>query len=228
MAKKLLTLAIAISLLFSTAGLTACNSNKIVETEYFRVELYKKEGYAVVLELTELGKEQEILAVPMFVEGLPVKQIGRYIGKFWSGWYHIDGNNLKKLYIPHSVEKTWYSATLDHDNVIVVNLVDLPTGYSDTVTGATALVHIDCTCHRNPQRPNVAFMYNYNGAPNQGYYWFDYVTGSNIFMRPPTPIREDHSFAGWYLEPELITTWNERWPQSADETLNLYAKWQEK
>ena len=45
-------------------GLGACNGNKIVETDYFRIELNKKEKYAIVLELTELGKEQEILAVP--------------------------------------------------------------------------------------------------------------------------------------------------------------------
>ena len=228
MVKKLITLGIAILLLFSVMGSTACDSNEIVETDYFRVELLKKERYAIVLELTELGKEQEILAVPMFVEGLPVKQIGRKIGGMWSGWYYIDGNNLKKLYIPHSVETIATGTEPASGNVIVVNLVDVPSGYFVNMRIST-LVHLNYDNNNYvDQCSNVAFMYNYSDAPNQGYYWIDYVAGEDLYLLPPAPIRENHSFAGWYLEPACTTLWNEQMPQSADETLNLFAKWQEK
>jgi len=84
---------------------SACSGNKIVETDYFRVELNKKEKYAIVLELTDLGKEQEILAIPMFVEGLPVKQVGGTPRLNLLGIvFELYSDNLKKIYVPGSVE----------------------------------------------------------------------------------------------------------------------------
>jgi len=211
------------------AGLPACiiDGNEIVETDYFRVELYEKDGYAIVLELTELGKEQEILAVPMFVEGLPVKQIGRHRGGMWSSDYVFDSANIKKLYIPHSVERIW-KGYLGIGTVVVANLVDLPDLYFAEVSYSKK-VHINYS-YDIPiaLRPNVNFMYNYDGSPNQGYYWIDYVAGEDLYLLPPAPIRENYSFAGWYLESGCITPWNEQMPQSAAEELNLFAKWQEK
>jgi len=209
-------------------GSAACDSNEIVETDYFRVELLKKEGYAIILELTELGKEQEILAVPMFVEGLPVKQIGKKKAGMWSDWYCIDSTNIKKLYIPHSVERILRNH-LAIGAVIVINLVDLPDAYFANFSYST-LVHLNYINGVGyvAQRPNATFMYNFSDSTNQAYYWFDYVAGEELYLLPPAPIRENYSFEGWYLEPECATLWNEQMPQSADETLNLFAKWQEK
>ncbi len=208
--------------------LTACNSNKIVETDYFRVELNKKDGYAIVLELTELGKEQEILAIPMFVENLPVKQIGRH-NKMFGPPYAIESVNLKKIYISHSVETIYKGTTFATNNEIIYNWTDIPNNYFVNIVsptrGIAVIIHDDLTLTKVP---NVAFVYNYPNSPNHGYYWFDYIIGTNQYLMPLNPTRQNNTFAGWYLEPELITPWNEQMPQSAEETLNLYAKWQKK
>jgi uncharacterized repeat protein (TIGR02543 family) len=223
--KRFLTFGIAVLMLFSLVGLTDCgNGKKIVETDYFRAELNKKDGYAIVLELTELGKEQEILAVPMFVEGLPVKQIGGN-RKIWYEGDSIHSQNLTKLYIPHSVEKISSRIETAHNSEIVVMLVDTPNGYFNYILGDLDIIHLN---NKIAIHPNVAFLYNYPDAPNQGYYWFDYITGTNQYLIPPNPTRQNYTFAGWYLEPGCETIWNERMPQSAEETLKLYAKWQAK
>jgi uncharacterized repeat protein (TIGR02543 family) len=224
MGKKLLTLGIAVVMLFSLAGLTACNSVKIVETEYFHVRLYKNEGYAVVWELTDLGKEQEILAVPMFIEGLPVKQLGRQV---ITGTRNIVSYNLVKLYIPHTVEKIIGEITISPDSKFVVNRIDIQDDYFNGIRYGTEgrIIHLN---YLNATRPNVAFFSNNYESPNQGYYWYDYVTDTNLYLIPPNPTRSGYDFVGWYLEPKGITQWDEQMPTSADETLNLYAKWQEK
>ena len=49
---------------------------------------------------------------------------------------------------------------------------------------------------------NVQFLYNYDGAPNQGYYWIDYCNLSKPY-RPADPTREGYRFAGWYKDKEF-------------------------
>jgi len=72
---------LSILLMLSIVGLTACrpeyNENyRTVSTEFFKVALHDKDSYAIVYELSDLGKEQVVLDIPSHVEGLPVKQIG--------------------------------------------------------------------------------------------------------------------------------------------------------
>lgn len=55
---------------------------------------------------------------------------------------------------------------------------------------------------------NVSYNYNYEGAPNAGYYWLDDYDGEIIKFIPPTPTREGYEFGGWYKEPECINQWD--------------------
>ena len=56
---------------------------------------------------------------------------------------------------------------------------------------------------------NVEFMYNYEGAPNEGYYWIDDIeNGEKIEIIPPEPTREGYTFGGWYTEPECVNEWS--------------------
>jgi len=196
-----------------------CTRNRYFSTDYFRVWLNYREGRATILGLTDLGREQEILAIPMFVEGLTVRQIGRYprlnvLGLEASADFRSP--YLVKLYIPHTVDivKAIYTTyfceiemkTIDND----VKIVTMRVGEIGNLIYESS---------------NVVFKYNYNNAPNQGYYWFDYVTGSNLYLIPP-PTRQGYAFDGWYLDSRGTTPWNNQMPQSAEENLRLYAKWQ--
>ena len=84
---------------------------------------------------------------------------------------------------------------------------------------------------------NVSYYYNYDDAPNDGYYWIDNCEyGETIEYIPEQPIRDGCTFDGWYKEPECINEWNfetDTLPQTKrDEEgkelyqeTKLYAKW---
>ncbi|MBP5308289.1 MAG: InlB B-repeat-containing protein [Clostridia bacterium] len=56
---------------------------------------------------------------------------------------------------------------------------------------------------------NVEFMYNYEEAPNEGYYWIDDVEdGEKVEIIPPDPKRDGYTFCGWYTEPECENEWS--------------------
>ncbi len=91
---------------------------------------------------------------------------------------------------------------------------------------------------------NVSYKWNYEEAPNSGYYWIDDYYNEIISYIPTDPIREGYIFDGWYKEPECINKWDfdndivpgTEWEfitQSPHKTLVeyqetiLYAKWVE-
>ena len=70
---------------------------------------------------------------------------------------------------------------------------------------------------------NVSYLYNYEEAPSDGYYWVDNYDSSLIEYIPPEPIREGYEFAGWYKEAECIN----KWDFSKDKTSDLYRRYYE-
>ncbi|MBO4962351.1 MAG: InlB B-repeat-containing protein, partial [Clostridia bacterium] len=92
---------------------------------------------------------------------------------------------------------------------------------------------------------NIEFMYNYDGAPNQGYYWIDDLeNGETLSYIPQNPTREGYTFKGWYqdkeceipydfkepyIKQELLKGINdnqeEYWYYPEDYVTFIYAKW---
>lgn len=83
----------------------------------------------------------------------------------------------------------------------------------------------------------MSYYYNYEQAPNDGYYWIDnYNYGEKIEYIPPIPERDEYAFDGWYKESDCINKWDfetDALPQAQiddqgqeiyQET-KLYAKW---
>lgn len=59
------------------------------------------------------------------------------------------------------------------------------------------------------QKVNTSYMFNYEGAPNEGYFFInDFERGGKIEKTPYDPQREGYVFVGWYREPECINVWN--------------------
>lgn len=85
---------------------------------------------------------------------------------------------------------------------------------------------------------NVSYMYNYEGAENEGYYWVDSYDNETIQFIPPEPQREGYTFEGWYKEKECINKWDFEVDKTKEEIplketsydfysgTYLYAKWQ--
>ncbi len=68
-------------------------------TEYFSCRYSEDKSEITILELTELGRQQEILVIPAAIKGVPVVQLGSYISGCTRGErYRIESQRLKKLY----------------------------------------------------------------------------------------------------------------------------------
>lgn len=59
------------------------------------------------------------------------------------------------------------------------------------------------------QKANTSYMYNYEGSPNEGYFFInDFERGGEIEDTPYEPTREGYTFGGWYKEPECKNVWD--------------------
>lgn len=70
---------------------------------------------------------------------------------------------------------------------------------------------------------NVSYQYNYEEAPNDGYYWVDNYDNALIEYIPPEPTREGYKFDGWYKEKECINQWD----SNSDKTSTSYIYYEE-
>ena len=81
---------------------------------------------------------------------------------------------------------------------------------------------------------NTAYMFNYEGEPNGGYFFINnFDWGKKIDPAPYMPMRNGYEFKGWYKEPECINLWNfdsDTLPQESEIGENpetkLYAGWE--
>ncbi|MBE7089002.1 MAG: hypothetical protein E7370_05785 [Clostridiales bacterium] len=56
---------------------------------------------------------------------------------------------------------------------------------------------------------NISYIFNYEGAPNEGYFFINNLEyGSFMEDTPYEPIRDGYMFAGWYKESECLNKWN--------------------
>ena len=59
------------------------------------------------------------------------------------------------------------------------------------------------------QIANTAYMFNYGGQPNNGYFYIDeFERGGLIETTPYEPQRPGYVFAGWYKEPACENAWD--------------------
>ncbi len=83
---------------------------------------------------------------------------------------------------------------------------------------------------------NTAYMFNYEGEPNGGYFFINnFDWGKKIEPAPYMPMRNGYEFKGWYKEPECINLWDfesDTLPQESEIGENpetkLYAGWEKK
>ncbi len=93
------------------------------------------------------------------------------------------------------------------------------------------------TRHFKICKANTSYMFNYDDAPNDGYFFIqDFEYGETIEDTPYIPLREGYIFGGWYKEEECINKWNfekDTLPQTlynengeeVYQETKLYAKW---
>ena len=82
---------------------------------------------------------------------------------------------------------------------------------------------------------NIAFMLNYEGAPNNGYYYTSSKHSTGTINEPIKPKRVGCIFEGWYKDAECTEAWNfetdeitiqfDEQGNHIYEEIRLYAKW---
>lgn len=81
---------------------------------------------------------------------------------------------------------------------------------------------------------NVAYFYNYENAPNDGYYWLDDLEdGEKITYIPENPTREGYLFGGWFKDEACTEVWDFETdtitkPAEGYYENKIYAKWNKK
>lgn len=248
MKKKKRLLSIILSFVF-IFGIVVGFSSCIMEYEIFEIGYYicqisdDGKNEIDIIGLTDLGKEQEYLVVPEKINGRRVdaiKNAGYNIDKIREkhGEDYIvnyESDKLKKIFITSNimvvkgfwssgiVVKGYKNPSFEGWFYISNEMVEDYYGYRTSFLGG--------------KMANVSYYYNYESAPNNGYYWIDnYNYAEKIEYVPENPMQDGYSFGGWYKEPECINAWdfetdtlpqaqyNEEGQELYQET-KLYAKW---
>lgn len=230
----------------------------------YSVEYYNENGQRVIKDkgvrsgimimgLSETGKEKETIAVPEYINDLKVEQLG--YSKMWGGEGLWESDSLKKVFFPSSVYI--YSGALSKCNNLdkVIFLAHDTSVYNSDgrIHNYKGMIPIFITSYHYIKDnyltnlyvsdsmlfyfSNISFFYNYDNAPNDGYYWIDDCDyGSRIEYIPGTPVREGYTFDGWYKQAECIDAWDfekdtlpqTRYTEDNEEIYQetkLYAKW---
>lgn len=216
---------LAILFLFLTTSLTGCDiGTRTQSTDHFVFEINTRENFATVIGLTELGREQEVLVIPSIVDDWPVRYIGKspktpLLGEGMGALILTDIQ--KKVYLPYSLDnRAWITGVSDREFIL------LGASPSEELISSINRFSVAQLFFLNAStKLNTFFMYNFDFADNEGYYWMDYINGSNPYIIPADPVREDHTFDGWYYEEVCNTIWDNQVPASETDSLTLYAKW---
>lgn len=217
--KKMSLVVLAISL---SLGLSACINNiETVSTDFFVFELNHKEKHATAIELTDLGKEQEVLVIPQFVESYPVQYIGkRAVLGDRLGVLLLTGIQ-KKIYLPPSLINRVGLA----ESSVMDAILNVANPSEELINSIQRFYESNLYFLTEDTKLNTFFMLNFDSAGNEGYYWMDYINGSNPYITPSNPVREGYTFDGWYYEEECTSSWDNQFPTSETDTLTLFAKW---
>ncbi|MBP5308266.1 MAG: InlB B-repeat-containing protein [Clostridia bacterium] len=258
--KKIVTTFLAGILVFALAISAGCTRETLYPTYedgFFVYYKPPKDEYVEIVGLTELGHQQKVIVVPETIGGYKYRICdSRGWGVIPARWG--DNNTLEKIYFEYdlfwgSSSNRYFTGTLqkfsklnkiiinnqcvNYDNILTpknINFVFSNELYSYRYNEQLCFVpdHI--------QLANVQFLYNYDNAPNEGYYWIDDIDdGEKIEIIPPDPKREGYTFEGWYCEPECENIWSfdttiykksvnigEFYPD--DYVTYVYAKWDKK
>lgn len=260
MKKATAVLAMCIMLCVCLFGFSGCSGlSNVYEYDDFKYVLYREHNNVRIIEFSDAGKEKEAVIVPTEINGYPVLAYGDYPrGLMPPPNRFMISETLKRIYFQDSsVEFDEYCAFLHCKNlgyvVFIGNVSDGEYVGLRQKVGGWNFYDLSCNIYMynaiynsyltqgynmfNVSPGNVTYYYNYENAPNDGYYWLDdYGYGESIEYPPQSPKREDYVFGGWYKEAECKSSWDfdsDTLPENLpDEDGNmvyretrLYAKW---
>lgn len=246
--KKIFILSLVlIQIALSSICFSGCVSKiQFYQNEYFiysKGEVDNKEVIEIY-GLTDLGKEQKYLVIPKTIDGIPVFSIGCRFGihktvdrEYGEGHSNFQSDIIEKIFIAEGItilSPAFMSSYINcFDNCPNLKKVF----YLCSTKCSCSCNHTQKTydCYFAGYTANVSYLYNYDNAPNNNYYWIDSYYNTVIEYIPQNPVRDGYVFDGWYKEAECLTPWNfdtdvvslqydENGIYNYNET-RLYAKW---
>ena len=226
MRKQLKIISICIICILSTAVFCACNKKRyttFVYDDYFVCYTYSSEIYGnniAILELTELGKEQEVLIIPETINGVSVKWLGGSVPEYYmiSAKKLFKSERLKKLYIPFAMKFISHGDMVRIPNATVISFID-EEEYNNNGD------YITLNCGKQAFLFEPERMLDHMVCANCFFYkndtlvWADYIDDDEVYALP-VELQID-----WYYEPECINLWNGEYViPDGEEQLNLYSK----
>ena len=218
--KKFLALVLCLTLVLTCfTALLGCGKPRTY-THGDWVIMHSAEGECLIFDLSEEGKQKEVLIFPTEVAGRKVTGTYFQQGGWFSGGYHIRSEKLTRLYFTEYVEMDRLAISINLSNqakfFLLYDLevrVDEGNFYGEPFIETRYKIYVKKIYPYKsiPIRvlpANVSYYYNYENAPCGGFYWLDDYDGEIIKYSPASPTREGYEFAGWYKEPECVNKWN--------------------
>lgn len=249
--KRLICILLSVALIICVfCGCIGCetvyekNLKRIKETEYFRYINYEGEDTVTILELTELGEQQEVLVIPEEIDGMKVSMIGtRRIKGSSLGpqpGFTLESDCLKKVYMKANNLSLpeWYRLLVNHiDKTIIIINQDIHDAFHCSRTWTENNKFYICDKQSMEQYINnlsfeVRNKENFYTAEfkfwiDDELWWLDTYNEERLYIRPENPSKAGMIFSGWYIEPEFIHLWNGEYQLTDGERgLNLHAKFE--
>ena len=232
--KKIL---VSMFLLVFCLSLVGCSEEpkKSYEDEYFTYSKneYLNDDLIYLTGLTEKGKEQEVLFIPSEYNG---NKVIIKSNSLITTLVSFDSEKLKKIYISEGMTGCGNLNVVNGYIEIIIlsnDIESIPNRGQVFVTSEAFEREIS----KFIMPANVSYNWNYECAPNSGYYFIDDYDNELIDYIPVDPVREGYKFVGWYKEKECTNEWdfeNDTIPSKVYNTDNeyeyyetiLYAKWE--
>jgi uncharacterized repeat protein (TIGR02543 family) len=188
---------------------------------------------AYLIGFTDLGKEQSTLIVPEEIDGIKTYKFG-YIESGRSMWSNYDvgdfqSEKLERLYVPFEANWNLQDGTYKLPNCSLVEWYNKGNFYyiyvPNYILGYNAFKEYQNQIGNSLLiLANISYLYNYENAPNDDYYWVDSYDNSTVKYIPPEPTREGYTFGGWYKEAECINAWDFETDKTGEEiAIKIYS-----
>ena len=190
-----------------------------------------------VFDLVEDAQEKETIVVPENINGLPVIAIGR--GGF--GWTNFLRGRYKKIYLPSTLLHIYdISRSISRRKVFLLDkyevfnkdnrevLLKKVLPYANASFFVSESLYQEYRKLEGIDRLDCIQIANLTYIIDGVEYWMDDCKDGQYVQIPPTPMKEDFIFDGWYKDEEFLVKWDfsvNRYEKPQDEvSLKLYAK----
>ena len=244
--------------------LSLCGCYKAVEKD--GVSYNCKNGRYNVSHIIDSNKDDFPKNVYVFdeINGIPVQHIEQMWGNTLTIW---QGKKMERIYFPWSLEYSEHSVRYGRNypeaegkNLYLISastkviiedrphleflILVVPSPTYDKImnnefVGRDNLTYgyVDEEYRFRYNPANIAYFFNYEDTPNEGYFFVDLLEETGKLTKPPyDPKREGYEFSGWYTDAECTDKWdfdNDVVTIEFDEEGNriyeefcLYAKWE--